>query len=133
MKRRRTLSLAAGLVALAAMAGPVAAGGPPHLAFYVDGELYKTVGTPSNFFNTGAPDVTYDNLYAVPGQYAVAASAPGDQDYNGGRWVRYQVSWNVSPYLLDREEAVLAAWLAGDITINWTPDASFECPVIPLN
>jgi len=133
MKRRRTLGLAAGLVALAAMAGPVAAGGPPHLAFYVDGQLYETVGTPSNFFDTGAPDFTYDNLYVVPGQAAVAASAPGDQDYNGGRWLCFQTTWNVSPYTLYSEEDVLAAYDAGDLSINWTPDLSFLCPVIPAN
>jgi hypothetical protein len=133
MKRRRTLGLAAGLVALAAMAGPVAAGGPPHTAFYVDGQLYATVGTPSNFFDTGAPESTYDNLYAIPGQPAVAASAPGDTDYNGGRWLRFQTTWNVTPYTLYSEEDVLDAYAAGDLSINWTPDASFLCPVIPIN
>lgn len=131
--KRRTLALAAGLMALAATAAPVAAGGPPHLALYVDGEMYQTVGTPSNFFDTGAPDGTYDALYVVPGQLAVAEAAPGDTDYNGGRWIRYQTTWNTTPYLLESEEDVLAAWMAGDLSINWTPDASFECPVIPLN
>ena len=136
MKRRRTLGLAAGLVALAAMAGPVAAGGPPHTAFYVDGNIYRTVGTPSNFFGTGAPTSTYDALYVVPGQLAVAASAPGDTDYNGGRWLRYQTSWTIDEvdrYPLYSEEDVLDAYHAGDLSITWTPDASFLCPVIPIH
>jgi len=131
---RRILTLAAAALALAVSAAPVAAGGPPHTAFYVDGDLYQTVGTPSNFFDTGAPLSTYDKLYAIDEQsYAVAEAAPGDTDYNGGRWLRFHVSWNVDPYLLTSEEDVLAAEMAGDVTIADEPDASFDCPVIPLH
>ena len=129
--KRRMLGLAAGLVALAAAASPAAAGGPPHTAFYVDGTVYRTVGTPSNLFGTGAPAGTYDALYVVPGQIAVAAAAPGDTDYNGGRWLRYQTTWINAQYPLLSEEDVLAAYLAGDLAIDWDPDASFVCPVIP--
>jgi hypothetical protein len=129
--KRRSISLAGGLIALAALATPVAAGGPPGQAFYVDGDTYRTVGTPTNLFDTGAPADTYDLLYAVPGQLAVSASAPGDTDYNGGRWLRFPVTWNVEPYLLTSEGAVLDAALLGDITIASEPDAAFVCPVIP--
>lgn len=57
-------------------------------AFYVDGVLYRTVGTPTDLSHTGAPDSSYDIIYNLGGAqaYNVAESAPGDRDFNGGRW-----------------------------------------------
>jgi hypothetical protein len=69
------------LVPAAAMAGVT---GP---AFYVDGELYRTVNTPTDLSKTGAPDHSFDTIYAIGSQqFNVATAAPGDPDYNGGRW-----------------------------------------------
>ena len=63
---RRLLSLLAGLGLLASIAAaPVAAGGPPSLAFYVDGVRYRTVGTPTDFSGTGAPAHSFDTIYAL--------------------------------------------------------------------
>jgi hypothetical protein len=48
--------------------------------------------------------------------------------------MRFPVTWNIPEaerYLLDSEEAVLAAAQAGDVTIADQPDAQFTCPVIP--
>jgi hypothetical protein len=56
-------------------------------AFYVDGTLYRTVGTPTDLSNTGAPDHSFDVIYNFGGnQLNVATAAPGYPDYNGGRW-----------------------------------------------
>jgi hypothetical protein len=74
---------AAALVAVA----PVASAGVSGPAFYVDGTLYRTVGTPTDLSGTGAPDSSYDAIYDFAGnQRSVAEAAPGDTDYNGGRW-----------------------------------------------
>src|SRR5439155_17611500 len=57
-----SLSLGLGLgVGLGAFA-PASAGvsGP---AFYVDHELYRTVGTPTDLSGTGAPDHSFDTIY----------------------------------------------------------------------
>ena len=45
----RRLSLLAGTtLAVSLLAAPVAAGGPPSVGFYVDGNLYRTIGTPTD-------------------------------------------------------------------------------------
>ena len=135
MKRRSTALLLAGALSLLAAVPAAGAGlGPPHDAFYVDGDVYRTIGTPTDLSGTGAPGHSFDALYAVEGQaLAVAEAKPGDRDYNGGRWMRFPVTWNVTPYEdpLTSEEAVLAAAAIGDVTIAEQPDAQFTCPVIP--
>jgi hypothetical protein len=131
MKRR--VSILGGMaMSLALVAGPANAGlGPPHLGFYVDGVAYRTIGTPTDLSGTGAPASSFDTLYAIAGQeLAVAAAAPGDTDYNGGRWMRFPVSWNTTPYPLTSEEQVLEAARLGDVTIATEPDMLFVCPVI---
>lgn len=66
---------------------PAASAGVSGPAFYVDGTLYRTVATPTDLAHTGAPDSTFDAIYAFSGyQRNVAEAAPGDTDYNGGRW-----------------------------------------------
>jgi hypothetical protein len=130
---RRIPALIGGAMLVLALSGPAAAAGlgPPAGGFYVDDVAYVTIGTPTDLSGTDAPASSFDTLYAVEGQtLAVASSAPGDSDYDGGRWMRFQVTWNVTPYLLTSEEDVLAAADAGDVTIASTPDAQFVCPVI---
>jgi hypothetical protein len=75
--------------------------------------------------------VGVDNFYAVPDQKAVVAVAPGDTDYHGGKWAFHAVAWNVPPYLLTSEDAVLTAATAGDLTVNRVPENDFKCPIQP--
>lgn len=132
MRRLLSAGLGAGLL-VAALSSTAFAGGPPGPAFYVDHQLYRTVGTPSDFSNTGAPDHSYDTVYQFFGTITnVASSKPGDRDFNGGRWMVIGATWNVDPYQLYSEEEVLAAAQAGDITLSDGPIKMFECPVIPL-
>jgi len=65
-------------------------------AFYVDGVLHRTVGTPTDLSLTGAPDGSYDVIYNLGGAqpYNVAESAPGDRDFNGGRWQVHRVAFS---------------------------------------
>ena len=64
------------------------AGGVTGPAFYVDGQLYRTVGTPTDFSNTKAPARSFDIIYDFGGlQMNVAEAAPGMKGYNGGRWM----------------------------------------------
>ena len=46
-------------------ASTVAGGGPPSLAFYVDDVRFRTVGTPIDFTNTGAPNFNDDEIHAL--------------------------------------------------------------------
>ncbi|HJU52844.1 MAG TPA: hypothetical protein VJ815_10970 [Acidimicrobiia bacterium] len=128
------------VIALGAAAG---VSGP---AFYVDGEQYRTVGTPTDFSTTGAPDHTFDTIYEFSGAQAlnVATAAPGDAGYNGGRW-RVQVVGYASGHSYDSALAAFDANDSGDFdfaaevesaiaagVITTSDGPSFACPVIPL-
>lgn len=139
---RRTFLL---LTLVAAMALPATAAwaGVSGPAFYVDGTLYRTVGTPTDLSGTGAPAHSFDTIYDFGGlQMNVAEAAPGDRDYNGGRWMVHAVSF------ADYEAAVAAADANGSgdfdsdaeildaIGAGLATDLGvvrqFECPAIKL-
>lgn len=142
--------LYAAMLALVAAGSAVAgngAGGVTGPAFYVDGQLYRTVNTPTDLSNTGAPAHSFDTIYALAGQpYNVATAAPGDRDYNGGRWMVHEVHYNTSWAAtvaahdangsgdLDSDAEVLAAF--ADSGPGGATDAGvvkqFVCPVIKL-
>jgi hypothetical protein len=93
------------IVALAVLAGASFAtvasangsGGVTGPAFYVDGVVYRTVGTPTDLSNTGAPLHSFDTIYDLGGaQLNVATAAPGTPGYNGGRWMVHAVVFNMS-------------------------------------
>jgi hypothetical protein len=136
-------------VALSALAAGVAnaagAGGVTGPAFYVDGDFYRTVGTPTDLSNTGAPAHSWDLIYDFGGlQPNVATAAPGDRGYNGGRWQVHALDF--SSYtgaladnavdmngndVIDSDEEVAAAIAHGyadDIGVV----KQFVCPAIPL-
>jgi hypothetical protein len=130
------------VVPATAMAAGNGAGGVTGPAFYVDGELYRTVGTPTDLSGTGGPDHSFDVIYGIAGQPNVATAAPGDRDYNGGRWKVHALSFTDYAAAvaavdangsgdLDSAAEVHAA-MAGGFVIGNEIVASFECPVIPL-
>ena len=130
MSRIRTVAVlaaaAAGVLATP-FAASAAVSGP---AFYVDGVVYRTVATPTDLSRTGAPAHSYDLIYDLGvAQLNVAEAAPGDTDFNGGRWAVHPVAF---PHgygaalasgdldgngVLDSAEEVLAAATAGDATV----------------
>jgi len=110
------------LTALPALAQPRVGFGQ----LYHDGDIVRTIVPPAAMTKEGV-----DNFYVVPDQLAVAAVPPGDTDYHGGKWAFHSVTWNVAPYLLTSEEAVLQAETDGDITITRMPEKDFKCPIQP--
>jgi hypothetical protein len=146
----RSIARLSTLAALVAVVVPVAAqaagaGGVTGPAFYVDGELYRTVGTPTDLSNTGAPDASFDTIYAFGGEQPnVAEAGPGQPGYNGGRWLVRPLAFN-SSYAdtvaahdsntsgdLDSNEEVEAALAdsgSGGATLGAVVQR-FECPVI---
>jgi hypothetical protein len=144
----RRLLLAAFVTGLAlfAFAGAAMAGGSGGVtgpAFYVDGQLYRTVNTPTDLSNTGAPDSSFDTIYQFFGlQPNVATAAPGDPGYNGGRWRVHGLQFANYPAAVaqfdtngsgnfDSDEEVAAALAAGAAT-DIGVIKSFECPVIQV-
>jgi hypothetical protein len=144
--RKVVIAPLAGCVLLLAGSGLAAAGdgGATGPAFYVDGQLFRTVNTPTDLSNTGAPASSFDTIYQFFGvqPYNVATAGPGDPGYNGGRWRVHGLAF--SDYAaavqlfdtnnsgdFDSDEEVAAALVAGaaeDIGVV----KSFVCPVIPL-
>jgi hypothetical protein len=101
---------------------------PGGCCFYEGREL-RTVVPPA-----AAPKEGRDNFYGFPsgaavGQKGVVGVAPGDTNYHGGQWKFHAVTWNVASYLLMSEAAVLAAELAGDVTITRVAENDFKCPI----
>jgi hypothetical protein len=147
--RRFLLSalLVAVVVAAAVAVGTARAagsGGVTGPAFYVNGQLYRTVNTPTDLSNTGAPDSSFDTIYDFGGlQPNVATAAPGDPGFNGGRWRVHGLSFPnyaaaVSQFdangsgNFDSASEVQAAIAAGAAIDNGVVK-SFECPVIQIH
>ena len=152
MKQRLMLAGVALVSACTALGGAAAgafaqgAGGVGGPAFYVDGRAYRTVGTPTDLAGTGAPGGAFDVLYDLGGAQPlnVAAAAPGDRDYTGGRWRVHGIDFsNYAGALaddavdanrndvLDSDAEVLAA-VARGYAVDRGVVMTFVCPVIPL-
>jgi hypothetical protein len=134
MLRRLAAALAATALLTSVAATSVFAGAPPHIGFYADGTLWRTEGTSTDFTNTGAPTSSFEAIYALGnGLVNVAAAAPGDPGFRGGRWVVFPVTWNTTPVQLTTGGQVLAYASAGLLTIASAPVKEFECPVIQIH
>jgi hypothetical protein len=144
--KRVTLGAVVAVLAVLASAGSAIAGGSGGVsgpALYVDGQLYRTVGTPTDLSKTGAPANSFDTIYEFFGlQLNVATAAPGDPGYNGGRWRVHGLNFADYPAAvaafdtndsgnLDSDEEINAALAAGAAT-DIGMIKSFECPVIHL-
>jgi hypothetical protein len=101
----------------------------PRPQTWVDGELFNGVVTPATFDPESDP---FDELYAggsgfKDGVPLISESAPGDQDYNGGRWHR-----NVLKLEVDADKYVNASSVAELDLNDFVSTADyFECPLLP--
>ena len=137
--------MGAAALVLGALAQPASAGvsGP---AFYIDGELWRTVATPTDLPQT-APDDSFDIIYNVRECQGrnVAEAAPADTDFNGGRWRVHLIDFEDCAAALaahdangsgtfDFAEEVEAAIAAGD-AVDLGVVRSFVCTVnrVPAN
>lgn len=103
---------------------------------YADDRTFATKGVtdlppPTNNENS------FDELYVFQGataadQLPVAEAAPGEQDYNGGRWSVTVVEWTTTPTLLTSDDAVHAAEMAGHLDVVAEGVRYFECPLVAL-
>ena len=141
---RRFFVLPAVLAVAAVTAAAVMAagsGGVTGPSFYVNGQVYRTVATPTDLSHTGAPNSSFDTIYDFGGvQLNVANAAPGLPGYNGGRWRVHAVSFSNYAAALQQfdtngsgnfdsaaeVEAALGAGAATDLGVV----KSFVCPAI---
>ena len=132
MKRLMIGASAALLVTLAFATIASANPGKPNFggAIYADGQLFGTKGAATIPAPNSHNAQSFDVLVRFANQPAVAEAAPGNPDFNGGRWILKTATWNTTPYLLTTYADVLAAEQAGDITI--VDDHGYiECPLLP--
>lgn len=103
--------------------------GPPTNQICANDELFTGVNAPRDLPNSGK----FDTIYVLgSGLASVADAAPGDPDYNGGRWEVHIVTWNtIAPTQFTNSDQVEAAAAAGQISISGVV-RRFECPLIPV-
>ncbi len=101
--------------------------GPPGGTIYAHDVAYQTVATPTDL----PPGGHFDAIYVLgDGLAAVSESAPGDADYNGGRWEVHLVDWlTIEPMQFTNAEDILAAADRGEIAIGGVA-RRFVCPLI---
>lgn len=115
-------------------------------AIWANGELYGTVVTPTSFKNP--PQRSTDIIYSfamngLRGQRSVSEAAPGDRDYNGGRWSVHFAFFtplgeavhdadgdSIVDFELTTAEQVLAHEALGHLEIV-DANFSFVCPLLP--
>ncbi len=100
--------------------------GPPGGMIYAHDVIYRTVGTPTDLPNYGP----FDTIYVLGNDLAnVSESAPGDMDYNGGRWEVRPLTWVIDPVQYTNAEQIEEAAANGDIEIGDVVKR-FVCPLI---
>ena len=146
---RITFIVLPAILILALVTAPASAGnGATRVAdaLWANGNLYDTVLTPATFVSPPAhsTDALYNfGMSGLEGQRGVADSAPGDRDFNGGRWSVKMVVFTpqglqahdpdgdgMVNFELTSEEEVLAHVDLGHIIIMDTT-IYFECPLLP--
>lgn len=101
-----------------------------HAELFYDDATVRTVANPARVAPGSGTDPLYMVTNGAEGQLGIAGAAPGDENYRGGRWAVSTVTFNVDPYVLTSDEAVLAAQAAGDVTVTRAPSLDNRCPVL---
>jgi hypothetical protein len=130
--RRLLLAATAGLLALTAVAGPVAA--RDFGSVYANDMVYRVFGNKANVPDgTGTdPFATFTNSTNTA-QRGVAQFAPGSPtDHHGGRWAVYRATWTNgdASTLVTSWSALQAHVLNGDLSLVRDAPADFRCPVL---
>jgi hypothetical protein len=145
-----------GLLAIVVMifaSSALALPGSPNFgpALWGDGQLWGSKGAamlpPPNDYNLQS----FDKLYIVTnsnnpdGQLPVAEAAPGNPNFNGGRWFSQTVEWTADAFtdlgtvpVLTSYDAIVYYFNLGYLTITpGHPDPTsptfFECPLLPVH
>ncbi|WP_303720793.1 hypothetical protein [Malonomonas rubra] len=147
MNRQIVLSLVTACTMILFGTGSVLAGSATKVdkAIWAHGTIYGTIATPTSF--NLPPVQSTDTIYSfmlsgLTGQRSVSESAPGDRNYNGGRWSVKVVLFTdqgkaihdpdndgAVNFELTSAEKVLEHEALGHLTIMDT-SIYFECPLL---
>lgn len=141
MLRRISLVMLVFALALVLATAAYAAPGKPDFSggVYADGEAWGTKGTTSLPAPNDNNQQSFDKIFAftngADGQLPVAEAAPGNTDYNGGRWTLRLATWiedlpHPKPVLTSYEE-VMFHYSLGHITFV-DAETYFQCPLLPV-
>lgn len=105
-------------------------------AIYADGEAWATKGVadlpPPNEHNHQSFDRLFSFTNGASGQLPVAEAAPGNPNYNGGRWDLQLVTWIIAnPPVLTSYDEIEGYSEDGYLFIT-SGNSYFECPLLPL-
>lgn len=150
MIRRFTILALAAAMVLAVAAPAFADPGKPSFEpnLYADGETWGTKATTTvpapNDHNAQSFDKLFVIVNGAMGQLPVAEAAPGNRNYNGGRWATQTVEWTEAgfeahdtvPVLMSYNQVMTHASL-GHLTITpgspaGGPPDYFQCPLLPV-
>ena len=131
------------LLLLGAVVSAQAAPGAPNFGagLWGDGELWGTKATTALPAPNDHDEQSFDALFVildgVEGQAPVSEAAPGNPDYNGGRWATHKVMWLVEPVLLTSYADILYHESMNNLvivdgTFPGGPPAYFSCPLLPF-
>ncbi|HYV08106.1 MAG TPA: hypothetical protein VEL81_00805 [Thermoplasmata archaeon] len=133
-KTGRVVVVVVALLGAAFLANVASARAPEPAA----GRIYGDDVVWATFVPTGlnpGPEESFNTLYAFPGTglISVTNSLPGDADYRGGRWQVYAVTFVDMPATqFTNDGDVLAAAVAGHVTISASPVSFVLCPLFAL-
>ena len=148
---RKYLTILFGCLVLVMAQSANANPGQPNFmpSVYGDGEVWGTKGTTALPAPTPANRHSFDNLYVVTnsnnpqGQLPVSEAAPGNPEYNGGRWFTHTVEWTAAgfqahgivPVLTSDEDIDLHQSLGHLVVTPGSfpngPPVYFQCPLLP--
>lgn len=135
----RPVTLAVLVATLALASGSAAANPALPGRIYADGDVFATRGVPDLPAPTDGNAHSFDVLYTfeggADGQQTVAEAAPGERDFDGGRWAVTVVEWtdDATPSSLTGDEDVQDAIDEGDLRVVTVGADYFECPLVPID
>ena len=148
MQKRKSIILVVSSILLT-MAGLASADpGKPNFmpAVYGDGEVWGTKATTQLPPPNGRNAQSFDDIYVITNandpngvQLPVSEAAPGNPDYNGGRWSVQLVTWTAAGFMADggyapiltSADVVIYNQRAGYLVIE-SGNTYFQCPLVPV-
>jgi len=140
-------------ILITSLALPAFAGkGKPNFAaaLWADGQTWGTKATTALPAPNAHNEHSFDGLFVIinsnhpDGQLPVAEAAPGNVNYNGGRWIVYTVWWTDEGFAAHGTVPVLTSYaeliihyMLGHLDMTMGPPAGgpppyFQCPLLPV-
>ncbi len=152
MLRKITLIVSVLALSLTVVGTASANPGKPNFTpqIWGDGQLWGTKGAATLPAPNAHNVQSFDKLFVITnsnnpeGQLPVSEAAPGNPNYNGGRWFTHTVTWTQAGFdahgivpVLKSYDDIMLHYKLGHLTITpgspeGGPPPYFECPLLPV-